>query len=93
MGRIDQELWAPFIKQWDEAAAAGLTIDEFSELLGVNANTLRSRQFALRKRGIMLSLLRGQRGPVVAERTVIRRAANNVAAPKRGFEPVVIYVM
>ena len=52
MGRIDMELWTPFIKQWEEAAAACLSPDEFAELIGVHVNTLRSRQIALRHRGM-----------------------------------------
>lgn len=95
MSRIDVELWTPFIKQWNEAASAGLTPDEFSELIGVHVNTLRSRQIALRKRGIMLPLLAGQRGPSgprgKAKKSEVTVTATNRVAPV--FASSVIYVM
>lgn len=95
MSRIDMELWTPFIRQWNEAADAGLTPDEFSELIGVHVNTLRSRQIALRKRGIMLPLLAGQRGPIgprsKGKKPEVAGAATNRIA--KMFEPTVIYVM
>jgi len=98
MGRIDMELWTPFIKQWEEAASACLSPDEFAELIGVHVNTLRSRQIALRDRGIMLPLLAGQRGPIgprgkakkVEKSEVVGTATNRVAPV---FASSVIYVM
>lgn len=95
MSRIDMELWTPFIKHWSEAADAGLTPDELAELLGVHVGTLRSRQIALRNRGIMLPLLRGQRGPTGPHAKKKRQPAIEAAceAPKRFAESMVIYVM
>lgn len=93
MGKIDKELWTPFIKLWDEAKDAGLTVHEMAQLTGINVNTLCSRQFALRRRGIMLPLLKGQRGPKGPrgkKRKVVVAAA---AEPMPGVEPIVIYVM
>ena len=91
MGRIDQDLWTPFIKQWEEAASAGLTAGELSELTGVNVNTLVGRQFTLRQRGIMLPLLRGQRGQR-GSKAKPRRSEQRVV-PKHSVESMVIYVM
>lgn len=91
MGKIDRELWTPFIKQWEEAESAGLTIHEASELLGINVHTMAGRQFVLRKRGVMLPLLRGQRGPRGGRQ--IRKKTVHLAVPKPGFDPVVIYVV
>jgi hypothetical protein len=95
MGRIDMELWTPFIKQWEEAASAWLSPGEFAELIGVHVNTLRSRQIALRKRGIMLPLLAGQRGPQgprsKAKQPEVTVTATNRVAPV--FASSVIYVM
>lgn len=94
MGRIDMELWTPFVKQWEEAADAGLSPDEFAELTGVHINTLRSRQIALRQRGIMLPLLRGQRGPSGPRGRKKNRIAEAIGvAPKCSVESMVIYVM
>lgn len=100
MARIDKELWTPFIKMWEEANEAGLTVHEMAALTGINVNTLCSRQFALRQRGIMLPLLKGQRGPkgprTKAKKTeaagpVVDGAATNRIA--KMFESTVIYVM
>jgi len=92
MARIDMELWTPFVKLWGEAAEAGLGVDELAALSGVKVETLRSRQIALRRRGILLPLLRNQRGPrtEVKKSRVIKPV---VAAPKCSIEPMVIYVM
>lgn len=98
MARIDKELWTPFVKMWEEASEAGLTVHEMAALTGINVNTLCSRQFALRQRGIMLPLLKGQRGPKGprgkpkrAEPKVVEGAATNRIA--KMFEATVIYVM
>lgn len=92
MKTIDRELWTPFINLWTEAADAGLSVEELAELSGVNSRTLCSRQFTLRARGVMLPLLRGQRGPrkPSKKRQAVRPVA---AAPKCSVEPLVIYVM
>lgn len=89
MRRLDPELWTPFIKQWEEAHEAGLTIHEMAALIGMNVNTLCSRQFALRQRGVVLPLLKDQRGPRKARKKRVVKAAE----PKPGVEPIVIYVM
>lgn len=48
---------ADFIAQWNEAAAAGLTRREFSELHGVPYTTVTNRFWRLRRRGILLPML------------------------------------
>jgi hypothetical protein len=98
MGRIDMELWTPFIKQWEEAASACLSPDEFAELIGVHVGTLRSRQIALRDRGIMLPLLAGQRGPIGprGKAKKVEKSESDGAATNRiakMLEATVIYVM
>lgn len=100
MSRVDKEMWTPFIKLWEEAADAGMTIHEMAALVGVNVNTLYSRQFALRQRGIMLPLLKGQRGPrgraTKAKRPEVKKSEPRGAATNRIarlFESDVIYVM
>lgn len=94
MGRISAELWTPFVDQWREAASAGLSPEELAQLLGMHLNTLRSRQIALRQRGIMLPLLRGQRGPTGPRSKQKTRVIESVGvAPKCSVESMVIYVM
>jgi hypothetical protein len=93
MARIDAEMWTPFVKVWTEAAEAGMTPADLAALLGVNVNTLRGRQIALRKRGIMLPLLAGQRGPRGPYRKKKREVRPVSAAPKCSVESMVIYVM
>lgn len=95
MKRIDSELWLPFVKQWEEAAGAGMTVEEFAQLLGLPTSTVASRQIALRKRGVTLTPMRGQRGP----RGPYRRRRTHTEAERASeprpvaFEPLVLYVM
>ncbi len=93
MAKIDVEMWTPFAKMWNEAAEAGMTAEDLASLLNLPAGTLRSRQIALRKRGILLPLLTGQRGPRGPYRKRKREVRPVDAAPKCSVESMVIYVM
>ena len=93
MSRVDKELWTPFIKLWEEAHAAGMSPEELSEISGIHIGTIRSRQIALRDRGVMLPLLRGQSGPNGPRGKRRKPTAEVVAGPKPSVESIVIYVM
>ena len=68
-----------FVVQWKEAADAGLTLQEFADLLDMPYMTVAGRAARLRKRGIRLPALR--RGPHK------QRHATPVARQRRAWEP------
>jgi|688.fasta_scaffold788682_1 hypothetical protein len=64
-----------FVRDWHEAAEAGLNMTEFAELIGLNYTTVAMRKHALKVRGVALPPLRRQK------HTTRRAAAKRAATP------------
>ena len=62
-----------FVKEYMEARAAGLTLQEFADLMGVSLGVVSGRKHRLLKRGIVLPPLRGAKR--MAAKPVLRLMA------------------
>jgi len=62
-----------FVRDWHEAAEAGLNLTEFSQLVGLNYTTVCMRKHSLKARGVALPPLRRQKH--TTRRTAAKRAA------------------